>query len=97
MAATLSIPMLEKLKNQRAKIDARIQAAEARSKSAERKQETRRKILVGSYYLDKAREQGKLEELKNRMAEYLSRDSDRKLFDLPPAENPPAKEQKGNA
>lgn len=87
MAKTPPLSALEKLKAQRAKLDARIQAAEARSKSAERKQETRRKILVGSYYLDKAREQGKLEDLKNRMAEYLSRDSDRQLFDLPPAKN----------
>lgn len=78
---------LAKLKAQRAKLDARIQAAEARSKSAARKQETRRKILVGSYYLDKAREQGQWEDLKNCMAEYLSRDSDRQLFELPPAQN----------
>lgn len=93
MSKTSSLSALEKLKAQRAKLEARIQAAEARSKSAERKQETRRKILVGSYYLDKAREEGKLNELKHRMADYLTRDSDRKLFDV----SPPAKGPKDNA
>lgn len=82
---TPTLSALEKLKAQRAKIDARIQAAEARSKNAERKQDTRRKILVGSYYLDKARSEGTLDELKKIMESYLSRDSDRKLFELPVA------------
>lgn len=75
---------LEKLKAQRAKLEARIQAAEARLKGSERKQDTRRKILVGSYYLDKAHQEGTLDELKKIMEAYLIRDSDRKLFNLNP-------------
>ena len=73
---------LEKLKTQQAKLSARIQAAEARLKVSERKQDTRRKILVGSYYLDKAVKEGTMEELKKIMEAYLSRDTDRKLFNL---------------
>jgi large subunit ribosomal protein L7/L12 len=73
---------LERLKEQRAKLEARIQAAEARTKQAGRKQDTRRKILVGSYYLDKALEENKFNELKKLMDGYLTRDSDRKLFEL---------------
>jgi hypothetical protein len=46
---------LDKLKEQRTKLTARIQAAEARSKTSERKKETQRKIVVGAYYLDQAR------------------------------------------
>ncbi len=73
---------LDRLKEQRAKIEARIQAAEARTKQADRKQDTRRKILIGSYYLDQALKENKLDEIKKLMDEYLTRDSDRKLFEL---------------
>lgn len=75
---------LEKLKAQQAKLAARIQAVEARAKVSERKQETRRKILVGSYYLDDAIKHNRLDEIKKIMATYLTRESDRKLFDLDP-------------
>jgi hypothetical protein len=74
---------LEKLKTQQAKLTARIQAAEARTKVSERKQETRRKILVGSYYLDQARQNDQLDEIKKYMSGYLKRKSDRQLFELP--------------
>lgn len=74
---------LEKLKTQRAKLEARIQAAEARSKASERKQDTRRKILIGSYYLEHAQKNNDMETLKHIMADYLTRPTDRKLFDLP--------------
>lgn len=72
---------LEKLKAQRDKLNIKIQAVEARSKVSERKKETRRKILVGSYYLDQARKDDKMEEIKKIMAGYLTRESDRKLFE----------------
>lgn len=80
--------LLEKLKNQREKLNARIQSAEARLKTTERKKDTRRKILLGSYYLDEANKQNKWNEIKNIMNQYLKRNSDRELFDLEPlAEN----------
>lgn len=82
---------VQKLKAQRDKINARIQAAEARSKSVERKQDARRKILVGAYYLDMAQKEGKQEQLIKRMDEFLTRDSDRKLFNLPENSNPETK------
>ena len=74
---------LDKLKSQQVKLAARIQQIEARSKVSERKQETRRKILVGAYYLDQARKNDKMEEIKNNLRDYLTRKSDRQLFDLP--------------
>lgn len=76
---------LEKLKAQQAKLAARIQAAEARVKVSERKQDTRRKILIGAYYLDEARKNDDgLAGLKEKLDGYLKRDSDRGLFGLPP-------------
>ncbi len=74
---------LDKLKAQHKKLEARIQAIEARNKVAERKKDTRRKILVGSYYLEEAIKQGSLEEIRNQMDKFLTRNSDRSLFDLP--------------
>ena len=73
---------LKRLKEQRDKINARIQAAEAREKTNERKTDTRIKILIGSYYLDQAKENNQLGEIKKLMEKYLTRPSDRKLFDL---------------
>ena len=74
--------LLARLKEQREKLNARIQAAEARTKVTEKKQETRKKILVGSYYLDKAVKENKIATLKEVMDKFLTRNSDRILFDL---------------
>ncbi len=74
---------LEKLKTQQAKLQARIQLMEARHKTSERKKDTRRKILLGSYYLDQAKAKNQMDEVKKIMASYLTRNSDRQLFDLP--------------
>lgn len=77
---------LEKLKERKAQLDARIQMISARDSANERKRETRRKILVGAYYLDAARKQNNMEEIRKFMEQYLTRDADRKLFDLSPKE-----------
>lgn len=77
---------LEKLKARKAQLDARIQMISARDSANERKCETRRKILVGAYYLDAARKQNNMEEIRKSMEQYLTRDADRKLFDLLPNE-----------
>ena len=74
---------LDKLKEQRRLIDSRIQAAEARQKNSDRKKDTRRKILMGSYYLEEAKKKDQWEQVKKLMNGYLTRNSDRKLFDLP--------------
>ena len=74
---------LERLKEQREKINARIQQQEARLKTSERKKDTRRKILIGSYFLDNAIKNGTFEEIKQKLDSFLTRNSDRVLFDLP--------------
>ena len=75
---------LEKLKQ----LKAQKQAIEARErtkkKEQERKDDTRRKILLGSYLIKKmnANEANK-EKIRTELNEYLTEDRDRKLFDLP--------------
>lgn len=77
---------LEILKKQQDQLKAKIQALEASEFAKERKRETRRKILVGAYYLDKMRADDKFNELVSLMDTYLNRDYDRVLFNLPPSE-----------
>jgi len=73
---------LDKLKEKKKVIDARIQSIEARQKNSERKKDVRRKILIGSYYLDKAVKDNNMEEIRVIMDKFLMRNSDRILFDL---------------
>ncbi|MCK4608206.1 MAG: mobilization protein [Gammaproteobacteria bacterium] len=74
---------LEKLKQQKDALTARIQKIESRAQAKERKLDTRKKILVGSYYLNEAAKNNSMAELKQLMDQYLTRNSDRALFDLP--------------
>jgi hypothetical protein len=71
---------LEKLKTQRQKLDARIQKMEAMGKVQSRKQDVRRKILIGAYYLNQAIKEGTVPELREIMNGFLTRESDKKLF-----------------
>lgn len=75
---------LEILKKKQEQLKAQIQNLEAAEKSRERKKETRRKILVGAYYLDKARSDNSFSELIKLMDSYLNRESDREVFNLKP-------------
>ena len=78
---------LEKLKQ----LKARKQAIEAREKSKqkeqERKDDTRRKILLGSYLIIKmnANEANK-EKILAELNDYLTENRDRQLFELPDIE-----------
>lgn len=73
---------LDRLKEQKARLEARIQLVESKEKTKEHKQDTRRKVLIGSYYLDKAKKDNSMDEIVKIMDKYLTRDNDRLLFDL---------------
>lgn len=74
------ISKIDALKIKRERLQAQIQKLEASEKSRERKQDTRRKILVGSYFIDKAKEEDGIESLYQLMGNYLKRESDKQLF-----------------
>jgi hypothetical protein len=82
-AESQKISQIEKLKRQKEIIEARLQKAEARLKQSERKQDTRRKVLLGAYLLEKIKNEGTLESIKKELDSFLTRNSDRKLFGLP--------------
>lgn len=72
---------IEALKKRREQLDARIKKMEAADKTKKKKEETRRKILLGAYTLDQAKKNGNEGELQKAMLNYLTRDIDKKLFE----------------
>ena len=75
---------LEKLKQLKAQKQAIESRERTKKKEQERKDDTRRKILLGSYLIKKmqANEANK-EKILAELNEYLTEDRDRQLFDLP--------------
>ena len=73
---------LEKLKRQKEILDARIQQAESRFKVKERKEDTRRKILIGAFMMEKLKKEEKFDSMINELDGFLTRNSDRKLFGM---------------
>lgn len=73
---------LESLKKKKEQLAAQIQLLEAAEKTRERKKETRRKILIGTYILDKALKNGTFNQIVSELDTYLTRSADRALFGL---------------
>lgn len=76
-------PRIEKLEQQQAALERRLQTARSKVKTEERKRDTRRKILIGAMVLAKA-EQSPEEwnDLVRELDRYLSTKRDRQLFGL---------------
>lgn len=78
---------LQKLEERRAKIAAEIARLKSREATAKRKDDTRKKVLLGALVLsmiDKG--EWPREKLDFALARFLSRPQDRALFNLPPLE-----------
>ena len=67
---------IEQLKAQKA-------AEEAKIRAREKKDDTRRKILVGAYFMDQAERAGTMPDLIKKIDQFLVRKKDRELFGLP--------------
>jgi len=72
---------LDLLKKQREQLNAKILKLEASQKSKERKEDTRRKILVGHYFMEEAKKAGTLGDLFKKLSVYVTREIDKKLFE----------------
>lgn len=79
---------VEKMKERRDKLTAQIKRQQAREKERQRKQDTRRKILIGSI-TQKMIERGEIQEetLYRYADKMLTRKNDRELFNLGDKEN----------
>ena len=76
---------LEQLEQQQAKLKKQIHAEKAKQRQQQRKDDTRRKVLLGAYVQVKMEESANYKaELLSGLATYLTRPSDRQLFDLEP-------------
>jgi hypothetical protein len=78
---------IENIERKIKRLKARKAAEEAKLKRQAKKEDTRRKILIGAYYLNEAEKNDTVAELYRRMDGFLIRDNDRELFGLPPLEN----------
>ena len=72
----------EKLNQLKAQKQAALAREKAKQKVQERKNDTRRKILLGSYLLKKMEDEAEKQKILAGLNEYLTEDRDRKLFDL---------------
>lgn len=74
---------LDKLLERKAKLDAKIQAIKSREAKKARKDDTRRKVLVGSIVLEAVKKNAEVRSwLDALLAKKLTRDDDRALFGL---------------
>ncbi len=73
---------LEELRKKQSQIAARIQTLQAKEVHQKRKDDTRRKILAGSYILDKYQKSGMAEQLVAELDKFLFKKQDRELFGL---------------
>jgi hypothetical protein len=73
---------LEKLRAQRDALAARIRREESRTRSRERKEDTRRKILAGAFLLEQAKRDPAINEWMTRgLARFLVRPEEKAMFD----------------
>jgi hypothetical protein len=72
-----------------AQLKAKKAAFLAKEKEAFKKIDTRKKILVGAYFVEQYKD--RMPELSKLLDPFLVRDDDRKLFDLPIKEKPVVK------
>ena len=72
----------ERLKQLKVQKQAVLAREKAKQKEQDRKDDTRRKILLGSYLLKKMENESNKEKIIADLNEYLTEERDRKLFNL---------------
>ena len=72
----------EKLNQLKAQKQAALAREKAKQKAQERKDDTRRKILLGSFLMKQMEDETQKQKILAEINEYLTEDRDRKLFGL---------------
>lgn len=78
---------LDDLEKKIKQLKAQKAAEEARLRSKFKKEDTRRKILVGAYFLEQAEKKGTMPDLIKQLNGFLTRKTDRALFNLDASQN----------
>ena len=74
---------LEQLKKKQEQLRLQIQKEQQKESAKKRKEDTRRKILLGAMVLERMdRESEYREQVINKLDSYLTKDRDRELFEL---------------
>lgn len=79
--APMTPERLERLERLAKQASARLDNAKARLKSEERKQDTRRKIIMGSLLIDAAQKDPQWRNLFDQLMRRVDREHDRKAFE----------------
>ena len=79
---------LDELDKKIKQLQAQKAAEQARVKAKKKKDDTRRKILVGAYFLEQAEKEDSMQALIEKIDPFLKRATDRRLFGLPDKKNP---------
>ena len=75
---------LEQLKKKQEQLRLQIQKEQQKESTKKRKEDTRRKILLGAMVLERMeRESDYKEQVSKTLDKYLTKERDRNLFDLP--------------
>lgn len=75
---------LEQLKKKQEQLRLQIQKEQQKESTKKRKEDTRRKILLGAMVLERMeRESDYKEQVSKTLDKYLTKERDRELFDLP--------------
>lgn len=74
---------LKELQAKRDQLNAQIQRESAKARTAERKRDTRRKIIAGALALEHAERDPSFRETLQRLIREHVKESDRPLFDMP--------------
>lgn len=79
----MSKTTLDELLKKKEALEAKIDSLKARERAQQRKNDTRRKILLGAYIQEHQGDGIDWQEWLKKLDPFLERDNDRKLFGLP--------------
>ena len=71
---------LKTLQQKKDKIDSKIKRIQKQQRAQQTELNNRRKILIGSYYLEQIKRSNSMPELLQTMQQFLANDEDKKLF-----------------
>ena len=73
---------LAELKQKKQQLEEKIKLTEKKLAAKDRRDETRKKILIGAYYLEKHNKEESMNSLLDNLNEFLAKKHDRALFGL---------------
>jgi protein subunit release factor B len=85
-----TLDRIENLRARRAQLDAELSRLEAKTRSENRKMDTRRKILIGAIIMQEMEDDPEVDaHVKGLLEKRLSKPRDRSLFNLPASAHSP--------